>query len=330
VGRELVVLSTREPVTCQRNADQVATRTPVSGPTSALAPVVSAFRGARVAQGSGNTDNEGKAPSDRVEGSASELSDGMNLVAKKHVAERAELPGTLVLSKFTGAARELPEACLINPYDVDGSAELIVESLQLAREQRADGMRHMHEHVGRNNVFRWSHRLFRSLDEVARRSEAHSFPGNWPRAKPTILPAEGCSLQSVCRKSQHVDVHAIFTNYPSHRVRNLTGSACSTGIHLPLALLAGRSRPLRKRPSRGWAALLLFSSSRQAAVAVRSARARPVLGKGRAARTRRSGHAPVGHLSDREHHPRGAQFLPFGAPAPPLAAIHAMLATGLP
>lgn len=106
------------------------------------------------------------------------LHDGMNLVAKEYVAARADLPGTLVLSKFSGAARELPEACLINPYDVDGSAELIAESLQLPKEQRTDAMGRMLEHVRRNNVYRWSHRLFRSLDDVARRSAARFFPGN--------------------------------------------------------------------------------------------------------------------------------------------------------
>jgi trehalose 6-phosphate synthase len=106
------------------------------------------------------------------------LHDGMNLVAKEYVAARAGLPGTLVLSKFTGAARELPEACLINPYDVDGSADLILQSLRMPEEQRADAMRVMLQHITRNNVYRWSYRLFRSLDEVARRSAARVFPGN--------------------------------------------------------------------------------------------------------------------------------------------------------
>jgi trehalose 6-phosphate synthase len=106
------------------------------------------------------------------------LHDGMNLVAKEYVAARAELPGTLVLSKFTGASRELPEACLINPYDVDGSAQLIIESLQLPVEKRALAMKRMLLHVTRNNIYRWSQRLFRSLDDVARRSAARTFPGN--------------------------------------------------------------------------------------------------------------------------------------------------------
>lgn len=106
------------------------------------------------------------------------LHDGMNLVAKEYIAARAKLPGTLVLSKFTGAARELPEACLINPYDVDGSANLVMESLELPSDQRTNAMRLMLEHIARNNVYRWSHRLFRSLDEVARRSAARIFPGN--------------------------------------------------------------------------------------------------------------------------------------------------------
>ena len=59
------------------------------------------------------------------------LHDGMNLVAKEYVAAHAGAPGTLLLSKFTGAARELLEASLVNPYDIEGSADVLAESLHL-------------------------------------------------------------------------------------------------------------------------------------------------------------------------------------------------------
>ncbi|MEO7091635.1 MAG: trehalose-6-phosphate synthase, partial [Polyangiales bacterium] len=71
------------------------------------------------------------------------LHDGMNLVAKEYVAARAPRPGVLMLSKFTGAARELPEACLVNPYDIDGSADVLLESLRLPAARRSESMKHM-------------------------------------------------------------------------------------------------------------------------------------------------------------------------------------------
>ncbi|HEU4407071.1 MAG TPA: trehalose-6-phosphate synthase [Polyangiaceae bacterium] len=105
------------------------------------------------------------------------LHDGMNLVAKEYVAARAGLPGTLLLSKFTGAARELLEASLINPYDVEGSAEVLAAALRLPDAARAEGMRRMLSRLERHDVYNWARRLFRSLDEVAWRREALGFPG---------------------------------------------------------------------------------------------------------------------------------------------------------
>jgi trehalose 6-phosphate synthase len=106
------------------------------------------------------------------------LHDGMNLVAKEYVAARAGLPGTLLLSKFTGAARELLEASLINPYDVEGAAEVLAAALELPDAARAEGMRRMLGRIERHDVYNWARRLFRSLGEVAWRREALSFPGN--------------------------------------------------------------------------------------------------------------------------------------------------------
>jgi trehalose 6-phosphate synthase len=106
------------------------------------------------------------------------LHDGMNLVAKEYVAARAGLPGTLLLSKFTGASRELLEASLVNPYDVEGSAEVLAAALRLPDATRAEAMRRMHDRVERHDVFNWARRFFRGLDEVARRREAPQFLGS--------------------------------------------------------------------------------------------------------------------------------------------------------
>ena len=106
------------------------------------------------------------------------LHDGMNLVAKEYIAAHAGAPGTLVLSKFTGAARELHEACLINPYDIEGTAAVVAESLRLAPSARAEAMRRLEERIRAHDIYDWAHDILRSLDDVARRKDAQRFPGN--------------------------------------------------------------------------------------------------------------------------------------------------------
>ncbi|MEW5854005.1 MAG: trehalose-6-phosphate synthase [Myxococcota bacterium] len=106
------------------------------------------------------------------------LHDGMNLVAKEYIAAHAGTPGTLVLSKFTGAARELLEACLVNPYDIEATAALIVETLRMSPQQRADAMRRLYERVCAHDVYDWATDVLTGLDEVSRRQEAQAFPGN--------------------------------------------------------------------------------------------------------------------------------------------------------
>ncbi|HEY1954084.1 MAG TPA: trehalose-6-phosphate synthase [Polyangiaceae bacterium] len=106
------------------------------------------------------------------------LHDGMNLVAKEYVAAHAGEPGTLMLSKFTGAARELLEACLVNPYDVETSAEMLAESLDLDAPLRAEAMSRLYQRVLANDVYDWAFHVMRALDDIARRHEASFFPGN--------------------------------------------------------------------------------------------------------------------------------------------------------
>ena len=106
------------------------------------------------------------------------LHDGMNLVAKEYVAAHAGSPGTLMLSRFTGAARELLEACLVNPYDVEGSADMLAESLRLPEATRTEAMVRMNDRVLAHDAYDWAHDIFSSLDEVARRKDARRFPGN--------------------------------------------------------------------------------------------------------------------------------------------------------
>jgi len=89
----------------------------------------------------------------------SSLHDGMNLVAKEYISSRDDEEGVLVLSQFTGAARELPEALIVNPYDIDQCANAIAIALSMPVIEQKERMRNMRAFVKENNVFRWAGRM---------------------------------------------------------------------------------------------------------------------------------------------------------------------------
>jgi trehalose 6-phosphate synthase len=97
----------------------------------------------------------------------SSLHDGMNLVAKEFVAARDDERGVLVLSQFTGAARELPEALIVNPYDADQCAAALHLALTMPTDEQCDRMRLMRGLVAEFNVLRWAGRML--LDAAAMR-----------------------------------------------------------------------------------------------------------------------------------------------------------------
>lgn len=94
------------------------------------------------------------------------LHDGMNLVAKEFVAARDDNRGALILSTFTGAARELGDAVLVNPYDVDQVANAIHEALEFDDEQQSSRMSRMRKIVYEHNVYRWAANLLSDLTEI--------------------------------------------------------------------------------------------------------------------------------------------------------------------
>jgi len=107
------------------------------------------------------------------------LHDGMNLVAKEFVAARQDEQGVLVLSRFTGAARELPDALLVNPYDIEQMAEAVRFALEMDGEERKTRMQRMRRVVREHNIYRWAGTLIAELcevrlDERANRSESQS------------------------------------------------------------------------------------------------------------------------------------------------------------
>jgi trehalose 6-phosphate synthase len=91
------------------------------------------------------------------------LHDGMNLVAKEFVSSRSDETGMLVLSRFTGASRELTDAVLINPYDRDQTSDGIYEALTMSDEERKKRMSKMRQIVQQNNVFRWAGKIISEL-----------------------------------------------------------------------------------------------------------------------------------------------------------------------
>jgi trehalose 6-phosphate synthase len=99
------------------------------------------------------------------------LHDGMNLVCKEFIAARRDEQGVLILSMFTGAARELRDALLVNPYDIEQTAEAIRTALEMRPEEREARMQRMRKLVKEQNVYRWAGNLIGSLCEV--RLERH-------------------------------------------------------------------------------------------------------------------------------------------------------------
>jgi trehalose 6-phosphate synthase len=86
----------------------------------------------------------------------SSLHDGMNLVAKEFVASRFDEDGVLILSPFTGAARELTDALLVNPYATDHFADAIKSALEMPETERQKRMQKMREVVRENNIYKWA------------------------------------------------------------------------------------------------------------------------------------------------------------------------------
>jgi len=89
----------------------------------------------------------------------SSLHDGMNLVAKEFIAARTDLKGVLVLSEFTGAARELTEALIVNPYDLTSSSDALAAALTMPIEEQRDRMRSMRSLLVQFNVYRWAGKM---------------------------------------------------------------------------------------------------------------------------------------------------------------------------
>lgn len=101
----------------------------------------------------------------------SSLHDGMNLVAKEFVAARDDEYGVLVLSSFTGAAGELHEALIVNPYDLEEASAALLLALRMPPEEQRTRMRAMRALVAEFNVYRWAGRMLVDAATVRKKSQ---------------------------------------------------------------------------------------------------------------------------------------------------------------
>lgn len=95
------------------------------------------------------------------------LHDGMNLVAKEYVASVLEDSGVLILSQFTGASRELKDALIVNPYDIESMADAIYVALTMDEHEKKTRMKRMKEIVYENNIYKWAANLITELTRLS-------------------------------------------------------------------------------------------------------------------------------------------------------------------
>jgi len=110
------------------------------------------------------------------------LHDGMNLVAKEFIAARQDEQGVLILSRFTGAARELLDAVLVNPYDIEHTADAIRAALEMDFEQRTARMQRLRKVVKEQNIYRWAGSIIGELCGVRLDIPVSAQAPNWASA----------------------------------------------------------------------------------------------------------------------------------------------------
>jgi trehalose 6-phosphate synthase len=117
------------------------------------------------------------------------LHDGMNLVSKEFVAARNDDRGVLILSTFTGAALELTDALLVNPYDAQQLADALHRAIFMPADEQARRMRRMRQTVSEHNIYRWASHLLEDLasmrvkDEHGRDDTTHDLNAPAPAAE---------------------------------------------------------------------------------------------------------------------------------------------------
>ena len=158
------------------------------------------------------------------------IRDGMNLVAKEFIASRTDGDGVLALSEFTGAAAELAEALIVNPYDVEGTAEALCRALEMPDQERHMRMAALRTRVQIHDVHRWAREF---LDRLGSDLEP-------PHA---LRPSSRASLAAAQGRIREAASAALLLDYDG----TLVEFAPTPGLAVPDAELLGLLEPLARR-----------------------------------------------------------------------------------
>jgi trehalose 6-phosphate synthase/phosphatase len=201
------------------------------------------------------------------------LRDGMNLVAKEFVATRVDEDGVLVLSEFAGAAAELGDALLVNPYDVDAITRTLGEALAMIPDERRRRMQRMRQRLGEYDVHRWAEQFVTGLrdcesERAAQLTAAESLPGNVIRqmreASPLAIVLDYDGTLVPIAQAPHlarpdaalVPLLARLAGRPRTEVHVVSGRGRAEidewFAHLPLSLWAEHGFWFRPGDSREW------------------------------------------------------------------------------
>ncbi len=175
----------------------------------------------------------------------SPLRDGMNLVAKEYVACRTDQTGVLVLSEFAGAAEEMGEALIVNPYDEDRTAAVVEAALTLTPEEGRRRMAALQDRVHRNDVGAWSRNFLSALREAA------AGRGDSPSQRLAALdvPSMMAAYRVAQRRLLFLDYDGTLVGYyerpeqaaPSQELLNLLNSLVSNHRN-SVIIISGRPR----------------------------------------------------------------------------------------
>ena len=207
------------------------------------------------------------------------LRDGMNLVAKEYVACKPDGDGVLVLSEFAGAAAEMGEALLINPYDEERTAATVHRGIAMDDQERKLRMMALHTRVVRNDVFHWGERFLASLEDAV--SDRGRYIDTQPKKlRPAeirnaylragrrllVLDYDGTLVPFAKRPQQAVPPQAVLdlltalASYPKNRVALISGRSAENlerwfGKIPQLFLVAEHGAELKTPAAARWDAL---------------------------------------------------------------------------
>jgi trehalose 6-phosphate synthase/phosphatase len=182
------------------------------------------------------------------------LRDGMNLVAKEYIACQIENEGVLILSEMTGAAAELNEAIIINPYDNNEMSEAISKALEMEPSEKHTRLNRMQNRISSYNVFTWAYDFFNQTYEIKKQQELTNVRLISKKLAGQIIS----DYRKSSRRILFLDYDGTlvsFTNYPELTVLdNLTVEIIqklSNDLKNQIVIISGRSKDFLERQFSG-------------------------------------------------------------------------------